>query len=79
MIIDTSLIIAILRDEPDAAAMGKGKVLARAQIRRMSAASYVEAAVVVDSNRNPALSRRLIGVEPVTLNAILAKVATARA
>lgn len=38
--------------------------------------SYVEAAVVVDSNRNPVLSRRLddllrdveISVEPVTLN-----------
>ena len=42
----------------------------------MSAVSYVEAAVVVDSNRNPILSRRLddllrdveIGVEPVTMN-----------
>ena len=42
----------------------------------MSAVSYVEAAVVVDSNRNPVLSRRLddllrdveIGVQPVTLN-----------
>lgn len=41
----------------------------------MSAVSYVEAAVVVDSNRNPLLSRRFddllrdvqIGVEPVTL------------
>ena len=42
----------------------------------MSAVSYVEAAVVVDSNRNPILSRRLddllrdagIAIEPVTLN-----------
>ncbi len=42
----------------------------------MSAASYVEAAVVIDSNRNPVLSRRFdvllrdvqIAVEPVTLN-----------
>jgi ribonuclease VapC len=42
----------------------------------MSAASYVEAAVAVDSNRNSVLSQRLddllrdiqIGVEPVTLN-----------
>ena len=42
----------------------------------MSAVSYVEASVVVDSNRNPILSRRLddllhevqIAVEPVTLN-----------
>ena len=42
----------------------------------MSAVSYVEAAVVVDNNRNPVLSRRFddllrdaeISVEPVTLN-----------
>jgi ribonuclease VapC len=42
----------------------------------MSAVSYVEAAVVVDGNRDPILSRRLddllrdveIGIEPVTLN-----------
>ena len=42
----------------------------------MSAVSYVEAAVVVDSSRNPVLSRRFddllrdaeISVEPVTLN-----------
>ena len=74
MIVDTSVIIAILRDEPDAAAMGE--VLSRSQDCSMSAVSYVEAAVVVDSNRNPVLSRRLddllrdveIGVQPVTLN-----------
>jgi ribonuclease VapC len=74
VIVDTSVIIAILRDEPDAAAIGEA--LGRPQVRRMSAVSYVEAAVVVDSNRNPVLSRRLddllrdieIAVEPVTLN-----------
>ena len=74
MIVDTSVIIAILRGEPDAAAIGE--VLARTEVRRMSAVSYVETGVVVDSNRNPVLSRRLdellrevqIGVEPVTLN-----------
>jgi ribonuclease VapC len=74
MIVDTSVIIAILRDEADAAAIGEA--LERPEIRRMSAVSYVEAAVVVDSNRNPVLSRRLddllrdvqIAVEPVTLN-----------
>ncbi len=74
MIVDTSVIIAILRDEPGAATIGE--VLARTEVRRMSAVSYVEAGVVVDSNRNPVLSRRLdellrdvqIGVEPVTLN-----------
>ena len=74
MIIDTSVIIAILRDEPDAAEIREA--LARPQVRRMSAVSYVEAGVVVDSNRNPVLSRRLddllrdveISIEPVTLN-----------
>ena len=74
MIIDTSVIIAILRDEPDAAAIGE--ILGRSQDCRMSAVSYVEVAVVVDHNRNPVLSRRLddllrdveIAVEPVTLN-----------
>ena len=74
MIVDTSVIIAILRDEPDVAEIREA--LARPQVRRMSAVSYVEAGVVVDSNRNPILSRRLddllrdvqVALEPVTLN-----------
>jgi ribonuclease VapC len=74
MIVDTSVIIAILRDEADAATIEEA--LALPGVRRMSAVSYVEAAVVVDSNRNPVLSRRLddllrevqIDIEPVTLN-----------
>ena len=74
MIVDTSAIIAILKDEPDASSLVEA--LDRPQIARMSAVSYVEAAVVVDSNRNPVLSRRFdnllrdaeIAVEPVTLN-----------
>ncbi|MGA9390869.1 MAG: type II toxin-antitoxin system VapC family toxin [Candidatus Sulfotelmatobacter sp.] len=72
MIVDTSVIIAILRDEPETAALVEA--LERPRVRRMSAVSYVEAAVVVDSNRNPVLSRRFddllrdvqIAVEPVT-------------
>ena len=74
MIVDTSVIIAILRDEPSAAEIRE--TLARPYVRRISAVSYVEAGIVVDSNRNPVLSRRLddllrevqIGIEPVTLN-----------
>lgn len=74
MIVDTSVIIAMLRDEPDAGTIAE--ILGRPGILRMSAVSYVEASVVVDSNRNPILSRRLddllhevqIAVEPVTLN-----------
>ena len=74
MIVDTSVIVAILKDEPEATAMVD--TLRRSQVRRLSAVSFVEAAAVVDGNRNPVLSRRLddllrevqIAVEPVTVN-----------
>jgi ribonuclease VapC len=74
MIVDTSVIVGILRNEPDVVAMEVA--LARSDIRRMSAVSYVEAAVVVDSNRNPVLSRRFddllrdikMVIEPVTVD-----------
>lgn len=74
MIVDTSVIVAILKGEPEATAMVD--TLRRSQVRRLSAVSFVEAAVVVDGNRNPVLSRRLddllrevqIAVEPVTVN-----------
>ncbi len=74
MIVDTSVIIAILKDEQEAASISA--ILSRSRDCRMSAVSYVEAAVVVDSNQNPVLSRRFddllrdaeISVEPVTLN-----------
>jgi ribonuclease VapC len=56
MIVDSSTIIAVLRDEPDAAAIVEA--LQRAPIRRVSAVTYVEAAVVADNSRNPVLSRR---------------------
>jgi ribonuclease VapC len=72
MIVDSSAIIAILRDEPDAAAMAEA--LQEAPIRRVSAVTYVEAAIVADNDRSPLLSRRFDGlvrdaqmlVEPVT-------------
>jgi ribonuclease VapC len=72
MIVDSSTIIAILRNEPEAAAMAEA--LQEAPIRRISAVTYVEAAVVADNDRNPLLSRRFDGlvrdaqmlVEPVT-------------
>lgn len=72
MIVDSSAIIAILRNEPDAAAMAEA--LQEASVRRVSAVTYVEAAVVADNDRNPLLSRRFEGlvrdaqmlVEPVT-------------
>jgi len=57
MIVDTSAIIALLRNEPDAVAIGEA--MQRSQVCRLSAVTYVEAGVVTDSNRNPVLSRRL--------------------
>ena len=73
MIVDTSAIIAILRDEPDAPELAAA--LESAGVRSISAATYVEAAIVTDSNRNPLLSnlldsllsRLLITIEPVTV------------
>lgn len=56
MIVDTSAVIAILLGEPEAEDLIEA--LADAPSSRMSAASYVEAAVVVDGNRNPVLSAR---------------------
>lgn len=57
MIVDTSAIIAILRDEDDAAAYADA--LANADVRRLSAASYLECGIVLDSQRDPVISRAL--------------------
>lgn len=56
MIVDTSAIVAILRDEPDAETFASA--IAAARIRRVSAVNYVEAAAVIDGSRNPIVSRR---------------------
>ena len=56
MIVDSSAIIAVLRNEPDASAISE--VLQNAPMCRISAVTFVEAAVVTDSNRSPVLSRR---------------------
>ncbi len=56
MIVDSSAMIAVLRDEPDASAISEA--LQRASICRISAVTYAEAAIVIDSNQNPVLSRR---------------------
>lgn len=57
MIADTSALVAILRDESDAA--GFATAIAEAPVRRMSAASYVELGAVVDAVRDPVVSRRV--------------------
>ena len=72
MIVETSGLIAVLRGEPEAAAFAEA--IYQELGARLSAASYFEAAIVVDGNRDPILSRRLdevlgelgITIEPVT-------------
>ena len=72
MIIDTSALIAILRAEDDASDMALA--IERAAARRISAANYLETAVVIDASRDPIASRRFdelvdvaeLQVEPVT-------------
>ncbi len=72
MIIDTSALIAILRDEPDARRFAEA--IEAAGERRISAATYVELGAVIDGARDPVASRRMddllaiamISIEPVT-------------
>lgn len=72
MIIDTSALIAILRDEPDA--MSYAQAIDGAVSRRVSAATFLEAAIVIDGSRDPVASRRFddlcraaqLVIEPVT-------------
>ncbi|MGO8797235.1 MAG: type II toxin-antitoxin system VapC family toxin [Candidatus Sulfotelmatobacter sp.] len=56
MILDSSAVVAILRAEPEAPAMAKA--IDQAEPCRISAVSYVEAAIVIDSSRDPISSRR---------------------
>lgn len=72
MIVDTSAIIAILRNESDAPSFATA--IAQARTKRISAATFVEAAAVIDGARDPIASRRFddlikeskLVVEPVT-------------
>ncbi len=57
MIVDTSALIAILRNEPDAGALEE--TILHSDGVAISAANYLEAAIVVDAQSNPILSRRL--------------------
>jgi ribonuclease VapC len=58
MIVDTSAIIAVLKEESDAARFLRALTTSTLP-KHMSAANYLEAGIVVDANRNPLLSRRL--------------------
>lgn len=72
MIADASAIIAILRNEADA--LSCASAIENAVTRRISAANFVEAAVVIDASRDPIASRRFdelmreagLVIEPVT-------------
>jgi ribonuclease VapC len=72
VIVDTSALIAILRAEDDASDMAHA--IEEAAERRISAANYLETAVVIDGGRDPVASRRFdelvqaadLLVEPVT-------------
>lgn len=56
MIVDSSAIVAIVRDEPEADDFARA--LAQERRPRMSVVNWLEAAVVVDSARDPVASRR---------------------
>ena len=72
MIVDTSAVVAILNAEDDAAVYAHA--IAEANMRRLSAASYLECGIVLDTQRDPVVSRSLdellaeakFAIEPVT-------------
>jgi ribonuclease VapC len=72
VIVDSSALVAILWNEPDAAAFARA--IDAASVRRISAGTYIELGIVVDAKRNPVASRRIdefiseaaISIEPVT-------------
>ncbi len=74
MIIDSSALVAVVRGEPNANRFFRALSDQR-EPKRMSAANYLEAAIVIDGARSPIASRRFddavaaagIIVEPVTL------------
>jgi ribonuclease VapC len=72
MIVDSSALLAILRAEPEMAACAQA--IESATHRRISAANFLETAIVIDGSRDPVASRRLddllrtadLVIEPVT-------------
>lgn len=72
MILDSSALIAILRDEPEAGEYAQA--IDDADVRRLSAASYVEVGAVIDRAKDAVASRRVdellaladVKIEPVT-------------
>ena len=72
MIVDSSALLAILRNAPDA--LRYAQAIEEAAIRRISAANFLETAVIIDGSRDPVASRRFDDllreagflIEPVT-------------
>lgn len=81
MIVDTSALIAILRNEPDAREFSQA--MEAAKRIQLSAVSYVEAGVVTDGARDPVVSRefddliRLAEIEIVPVTVEQARLARA--
>jgi len=82
MVIDTSAIVAILFDEADALALARA--IEADPVRRISAATLLEAAIVVETRRGPAGAEKLdqflksasVQVAPVTEEqAVIARLA----
>jgi ribonuclease VapC len=73
MIVDSSVLIAILKNEPEAQLFSNA--MQEAKVVRISTATYLEACIVVDRYGNPVLTARLeeilenpgMVVEPVSL------------
>jgi ribonuclease VapC len=57
VIVDTSALVAVLREEDDAG--GYVRALGAAGRKRISAGTLLETSIVVDANRDPVLSGRL--------------------
>ncbi len=76
MIVDSSALLAILLDEPEAGDCATAITLSTQT--RMSAANFLETAIVIDAARDPVASRELddvlvrtgITLEPVTLDQV---------
>lgn len=57
MIVDSSAVVAVLRAEPEAAALAEA-LAGGDEPKRMSAASWLEAAIVIDGSGDPVASAR---------------------
>ena len=76
MILDSSAIVAILRNEADGPIFSQ--VIEDNPVRRISAANYLEVCIVIASGRNPTVGRRVdeffheaeVVIEPVTVEQV---------